>query len=200
MPIIQVTLLPGYSAAAEQRVVQRLADAIRSVIVAPASGTTAFIYHAATYMRDNRVFQGGGPELADGQDIVQAFLNQMQQRDLASAKQWLAADFEMTFPGGVVMHQLEELVVWAKTRYTRVSKTYERFDQSWQGDTTVVYCFGTLQGEWLDGSAIQDVRFIDRFELIQGKIHRQDVWNDLAYAWPDQASRISAPVADQTPE
>ena len=46
MPIIQVTLLQGYSAVAEQRVVQRLADAIRSVIDAPASGTTAFIYHA----------------------------------------------------------------------------------------------------------------------------------------------------------
>ena len=199
MPIIQVTLLPGYSAVAEQRVVQRLANAIRSVIDAPASGTTAFIYHASTYMRDNRVFQGGGPELADGQEVVQSFLDQMQQRDLASAKQWLTADFEMIFPGGVVMHQLEELVAWAKTRYARVSKVYERFDQSWQGDTTVVYCFGTLQGEWLDGSAIQDVRFIDRFELIKGKIHRQDVWNDLAYAWSDQASRISAPVADQTP-
>jgi len=44
MPVIQVTLLPGYSPSAEERIVQRLADAVRSVIAAPASGTTVAIY------------------------------------------------------------------------------------------------------------------------------------------------------------
>lgn len=161
---------------------QRLADAVRSVIAAPASGTTVAIYHASTYMRDGRVFKAGGAELADGKVVVESFLDLMQRRDLVSAKQWLSDDFRMTFPGGVVMKKLEELLQWASSRYARVSKVYEQFDQCWRGDSEVVYCFGYLEGQWLDGSEIRNVRFIDRFEVANGKIYRQDVWNDLAEA------------------
>jgi phenylpyruvate tautomerase PptA (4-oxalocrotonate tautomerase family) len=182
MPVIQVTLLPGYSPSAEERIVQRLTDAVRSVIAAPASGTTVAIYHASTYMRDGRVFKAGGAELANGKVVVESFLDLMQRRDLVSAKQWLSDDFRMTFPGGVVMKKLEELLQWASSRYARVSKVYEQFDQCWRGDSEVVYCFGYLEGQWLDGSEIRNVRFIDRFEVANGKIYRQDVWNDLAEA------------------
>jgi hypothetical protein len=133
-------------------------------------------------MRDGRVFKAGGAELADGKSVVEGFLGQMQRRDLVSARQWLADDFRMTFPGGAVMKKLEELLEWASSRYLHVSKVYEQFDQCWRGDSVVVYCFGYLQGQWLDGSEILNVRFIDRFELANGKICRQDVWNDLAEA------------------
>ena len=44
----------------------------------------------------------------------------------------------------------------------------------------VVYRRGTLQGEWPDGISFQGICFIDRFELADGRITRQDVWNDLA--------------------
>ena len=37
---------------------------------------------------------------------------------------------------------------------------------------------GTLHGRWLDGSAFDGIRFIDRFEIRGGRIVRQDVWND----------------------
>ncbi len=78
------------------------------------------------------------------------------------------------------MQQLEQLVHWAKDRYQRVAKNYEKFDESWAQDSTVVYCSGTLNGVWLDGSEFTSVRFIDRFEITKGLISRQDVWNDLA--------------------
>jgi len=78
------------------------------------------------------------------------------------------------------MHTLSELVNWAKGRYASVAKDYERFDESWGDGFTVVYCSGTLRGVWLDGSNFEGVRFIDRFEIADGKIRRQDVWNDLA--------------------
>jgi len=42
MPVIQVTLPPGYSPSAEERIVQRLADAVRSVIAASASDYLRF--------------------------------------------------------------------------------------------------------------------------------------------------------------
>jgi hypothetical protein len=121
-----------------------------------------------------------GQMLSSGSQKVQAFLQTMQRRDLASARTFLAPGFEMTFPGKVRMHSLEELVAWGGQRYQKVGKTYERFDEVRQGDITIVYCFGTLFGIWLDGSAFEGIRFIDRFEIRDGLFIRQDVWNDLA--------------------
>jgi len=48
------------------------------------------------------------------------------------------------------------------------------------GDASVVYCRGTLQGQYHDESRFEGIRFIDRFEVIGGKIIKQDVWNDMA--------------------
>ena len=43
----------------------------------------------------------------------------------------------------------------------------------------VVYCFGTLSGEWLDGTPFAGIRFIDRFTLRDGLLADQTVWNDM---------------------
>jgi hypothetical protein len=180
MPVISITLLPGYSAEAEERLVGRVALAARSVIGAAAAGTTVFLNHAQTYQRDGRVFSKGGPECANASELVRHFLALMQARELPAASALLAPDFVMHFPGHTAMHTLGELVNWAKGRYTSVAKDYERFDESWGDGVTVVYCSGTLRGVWLDGSSFEGVRFIDRFEIANGKIRRQDVWNDLA--------------------
>ena len=190
MPVISITLLPGYSPEAEQRLVGRVARAARSVIAASAAGTTVFVNHASTYQRDGRVFGAGGAERPEASGLVQAFLSLMQNRDLAAAARFLAPGFEMQFPGGARLHRLEELVQWASTRYQRVAKTYERFDECWTDEGCTVYCFGTLHGVWLDGSAVEVVRFIDRFEVVDGLFTRQDVWNDLAEA---KVTRAAAP-------
>ena len=68
MPVISITLLPGYSPEAEQRLVGRVARATRSVIAASAAGTTVFVNHASTYQRDGRVFGAGGAE-RPGRDL-----------------------------------------------------------------------------------------------------------------------------------
>ena len=44
-------------------------------------------------------------------DIVRQFLNAMEARDIVKAKEMLAHDFEMTFPGGAVFHELEQLIL-----------------------------------------------------------------------------------------
>jgi ketosteroid isomerase-like protein len=126
------------------------------------------------------VFSKGGPECANASAMVRQFLALMQARDLAAASALLAPGFEMHFPGQPAMHALDELVNWTKGRYSSIAKDYERFDESWADGFTVVYCSGTLRGVWLDGSSFEGVRFIDRFEIADGKIRRQDVWNDLA--------------------
>lgn len=182
MPIVSITLLPGYGPETEGRLVQRVGLATRSVIAAPAAGTTVFVQHAQTYMREGRVFTGGGAALPEASAVVRGFLERMQARDLAAARESLAQGFEMVFPGGARMTGLEQLVEWARGRYERVAKDYECFDECWGDDVTVVYCSGTLHGVWLDGTAFECIRFIDRFEVAQGLIRRQDVWNDLAEA------------------
>lgn len=180
MPVISVTLLPGYSSEAESRLVHRVAVAARSVIAAASAGTTVFVQHASTYQRDDKVFSVGGAERPDASALVRAFLDRMQERDLAAAEQMLAPGFQMTFPGAAPMQRLPQLVEWSRSRYRNVAKDYERFDESWTGDGAVVYCFGNLHGTWLDGTTFKWIRFIDRFEVSDGLISRQDVWNDMA--------------------
>lgn len=110
------------------------------------------------------------------EQIVRSYLAAMERRDLATARDFLASGFWMLFPGGQRFDSLQSLVDWAKGRYRSARKTYERFDVA--GD--VVYCFGTLHGELLDGTAYSGIRFIDRFTVRDGKLVDQQVWNDMS--------------------
>ena len=180
MPVVSITLLHGYSPQARERLVERTARTVRSVIAASDAGTTVFVHEAATYQRDGRRFSAGGPEVPEASALVRQFLERMQARELDAARQLLAPEFVMTFPGAAPMRDFAELLDWAKGRYSRIGKQFERFDECWGQEATVVYCSGTLEGVWLDGTAFAGIRFIDRFEVAGGLIRRQDVWNDLA--------------------
>jgi phenylpyruvate tautomerase PptA (4-oxalocrotonate tautomerase family) len=180
MPVVSITLLPGYEPDTQHRMVNRVANAVRSVIATPEAGTTVFINEVSTYRRDGKVFSGGRAAHPVASEVVQSFLQAMQARDMALAQSFLHPDFAMCFPGGVQMRSLSELIAWAQQRYSTIGKNYAQFEESWQGDTTVVFCHGTLHGRWLNGEAFEGIRFIDRIEVRDGLITRQDVWNDLA--------------------
>lgn len=180
MPVTQITLLKGYEREVQQRLVDHVSKAVRSVIPAPEAGTTTFIQEVVAYRRDGRFFDQGNVALRSATEVVKSFLAAMQARDLAQAQTHLHANFQMVFPSGQTFRHLEELVAWGATRYQRVEKTFEQIDESWQGDRTVVYCAGRLNGVWPNGTAFDNIRFIDRFEVVAGQLMRQDVWNDLA--------------------
>lgn len=196
MPVTQITLLKGYEQEAQQRLVDHVSKAVRSVIPAPEAGITTFIQEVVAYRRDGRFFDQGNVALSSATEIVKSFLVAMQARDLMQSQNHLHADFQMVFPGGKTFHRIEELLVWAITRYQRVEKTFAHFDESWQGDRTVVYCTGNLNGVWPNGTAFENIRFIDRFEVVDGLLVRQDVWNDLGENYPTlpQASRSTQPL------
>ncbi len=121
-------------------------------------------------------------------DVVLRFLDLMEKRDLKAAQDLLAPDFEMVFPGPVRPASLEQLVTWAQNRYRYVRKTFEQVDSMELGSgRSVVYCSGTLHGEWTNGSPFESIRFIDRFELEGLKLVHQSVWNDMALHLPDQS-------------
>jgi len=181
MPVVTVDLIEGYDGEAKGRLGRALTDAVLSVVVAPQEAVTVMMTeHAADgYMR-GREPRTPGPVRRDPAEMVRSFLTTMEARDLDTAQAMLAPGFEMTFPGGVRMTRLEELIAWSRPRYRFVRKTYDRFDAMQQGETGIVYCFGMLSGEWLDGTAFAGIRFIDRFEVVDGLFTRQDVWNDMA--------------------
>jgi len=115
---------------------------------------------------------------------VLSFLRAVEARDLDLARTHIAPGFQMCFPGPSRFATLEDMVAAAKTRYIRAIKRPERLDVAPNADgTTSVTCFGTLFGEWLDGTPYEDIRYCDWFLLdASGKILRQDVWNDMALA------------------
>ena len=123
------------------------------------------------------------PTPTDPAALIRNYLDLIEARDLPGAEALLATDFQMIFPGTAPMRTLQELIDWAAPRYRFVKKTYNGFDAV-AGAPSIVYARGTLSGEWPDGTAFQDIRFIDRFEIADGLISRQDVWNDISEVRP----------------
>jgi phenylpyruvate tautomerase PptA (4-oxalocrotonate tautomerase family) len=183
VPVIEVHLIEGYDEAAKTRLGHALTDAVRLVVPAPPEAVTVLMHEVAGagYMR-GRQARHPAAALPDPAETVRAYLDAMEARDLGLATSYLGAGFEMTFPGGVRMTALQDLVAWAGGRYRSVSKTYAGFDVAATETGAVVHCRGTLSGEWPDGTPFAGVRFGDRFEVTEGRITRQDVWNDLAEA------------------
>ncbi|MEX0280000.1 MAG: tautomerase family protein [Arenibacterium sp.] len=182
MPVIQIHVMEGYDEAAKSRLCAALSSAARLVVPAPTEAVTVLVQEGSPsgYMR-GQAPRVPAPALPGPGQIIREFLGAMEARDLEKARGYLGEGFQMVFPGTGVMSELDELIAWSKPRYRFVKKTYEGFDtlQS-EGEAAIVYARGTLSGEWLDGTAFSDIRFIDRFELIGGKITKQDVWNDMA--------------------
>ena len=99
----------------------------------------------------------------DPEDIVRTYLRLMEQRDLEAASAHLADEVTIVFPGGRSFASLAEQVASSSGRFRGVTKTYEQVDVVSAAHRDVVYVFGTLGGEALDGSTFEGIRFIDRF-------------------------------------
>lgn len=120
--------------------------------------------------------------------IAKAYLAAMEARDMARAKQLVSPRAEFIFPGGARLNDLDAIVAGSAKRYQFVGKHIESIDAAPVAGGGVgvpaaesgvaVYVRGTLHGRWLDGSAFEGIRFIDRIEVRDGLIVRQDVWND----------------------
>lgn len=181
MPIIEAHLLSGYDDDAKTRLGKALTDAVQLVVPAAPDAITVILHEMATahYMRGG-THRSGAPALPDPCAVVRDYLAAMEARDLDKAQKMLGDGFVMNFPGAPGLRTLDELIAWSKPRYKFVKKTHDGFDACQGEGHAIVYARGTLFGEWPDGSAFQDIRFIDRFEVTAGRITRQDVWNDIA--------------------
>lgn len=185
MPVVEIHLIEGYDPGTKARLGRAVTGAVCGVIPAAPDLVTVMIHE----LPREDYYRGGlprdpAPALPDPCETVRAFLSAMEVRDLDLAQSFLGEGFTMVFPGTPPMRRLQDLVDWARPRYHFVKKSYAGFDQAQNVGRQIVYARGTLEGEWPDGSAFGGIRFIDRFELEDGKIIRQDVWNDIAEVRP----------------
>ena len=112
-------------------------------------------------------------------DSVTTYLRLVEERRLDEASAYLAPSAEIIFPGGRRFADLNEQVAAASDRYRHVRKVFDGFDVLEDEGVVIVYVFGELEGEDLTGRRFASVRFIDRFELVDGLIANHQVWNDL---------------------
>ena len=119
-------------------------------------------------------------ENTDDAEIVRAFLEASMKPDADRAASFIAGNFKLTFTGGRTYDHPSGSIGFNAKRYRWVKKSMERFDVVPGVDETIVYSIGTLYGEWPDGTAFKDNRYIDRFVVRGGKITQMDVWNDSA--------------------
>src|SRR5579871_1864487 len=113
-------------------------------------------------------------------EIVRSFLDATMKPDIERAASFIGPGFKLTFTGGRTYDHPSGSIGFNAKRYRWVKKSMERFDVVPGADETIVYSIGTLYGEWPDGTAFKDNRYVDRFVVRGGKIVRMDVWNDSA--------------------
>lgn len=112
--------------------------------------------------------------------IVRDYLDASMKPDPETAATFVGENCVITFTGGRIFDHPSGPTKFNAMRYRWVKKRMDRFDVATGPAGTVVYSVGTLYGEWPDGTAFEGNRYIDRFEVMEGKIVKMDVWNDSA--------------------
>jgi ketosteroid isomerase-like protein len=119
-------------------------------------------------------------EVQEARSIVERFLEVSMIPDPDSAARFLAPDAEIYFTGKTRMFHPREMAAYNASRYKWVKKKFGTLDIARAEDHIVAYGTGTLYGEWPDGTPFDGNRYVDRFEIRNGKITRIDVLNDSA--------------------
>lgn len=124
---------------------------------------------------------GRPPDMQAAIDVVGDYLAALEAREVDRAQARLHEGARIIGPGGSPAASVAGIVANSSRRYQWVGKHIERYDAMPADDGgVIVYCMGTLHGRWPDGTAFDGIRFIDRFELREGRILSQQVWNDAA--------------------
>lgn len=129
---------------------------------------------------DAKLHTGSSAGAQGDADMVREYLEASMVPDPDRAATFTAPGCVITFTGGRVFDHPSGPTAVNAGRYKWVKKRMERFDVAPGPDATVVYSIGKLYGEWPDGTPFDDNRYVDRFEVVDGRITRMDVWNDSA--------------------
>ncbi len=108
MPVVQLTLIKGYSAEFRRRISEKITDLVVQLSGAVPEGTTVTIQELdqSSYMR-GREQKNPIPPAPPASQIVLDYLAAMEARDLDKAKKLSGRGIWMEFPGAVRMTSLE---------------------------------------------------------------------------------------------
>lgn len=181
--MLQIKLPAGYNSALKKNIKPGMATVLSRLANVPVEVALSWIQecHLAEGKQGD-AYHAPLMAAADPAALIADYLQTMQLRQLERAQHFLAPNFVMTFPGSGEMTSLEQLLKWAQRRYRHVQKTISSINVAHERNHVLVFVHGMLNGQWLSGSTFKNVRFIDRFEIRNGLLVRQDVWNDLANA------------------
>lgn len=118
--------------------------------------------------------------------VVKNFLDAMSRRDFAAMEQLMAPEFKMTVSGGAVFKHPREFAAQSGKRQKSARKTTDRYDEIPTTDGGVVFAMGSMAGEWLNGQTYTGIRYVDRFEIKNGKIVDMNVWSDMSEFRPKE--------------
>jgi len=115
-------------------------------------------------------------------EIVEEFLRIIMIPDPVGARSFTSPELRIRFTGGREMRDPTECSAFNASRYAWVKKRFERTDvvEGANDEEAIVYNIGTLHGEWLDRTAFEGNRYVDRYVVRHSKIVQMDVWNDSA--------------------
>ncbi len=161
MPVISVTLLPGYAPDVQARLTERLACAARSVIPATEAGTTVMVHEASTYRRDGRVMAAGAPARPDLVPVALACLQALDANALSDVAAWLS-------PQGSGLMQVGQV------RQREVLHT----ESCWLGHEEVVLVHSRCLLAQGHGALLAQTR-LDRLVFSQGLLGLHQVWHHV---------------------
>lgn len=113
--------------------------------------------------------------------MIEDFLAKQMAGEIDAVAHLIAPDCEIVFTGGRRFASAADIAAFNARRYDHVQKRMERTDVACtENGRIVVYSLGALYGAWPDGTPFDGNRYVDRFEIDDGRIVRWEVWNDSA--------------------
>lgn len=110
--------------------------------------------------------------------VVDEFFTRMETSRRETVGDLFHDDAIITLPGAQFTGPTAatDFLEFLAPRYERAAKEFDRWIET--GETVV--SIGTLYGIDNDGEEFGDVRYVDIYEVEDGKISKLDIWNDLA--------------------
>ena len=130
---------------------------------------------------DGRIVVGTArTERADAIDLVRGWLDAMARRDFAAAAPMMVTGARVVISGGHEFGTLEDFAAFSAGRYATLRKQADAFETCEAPGGIAVYVRGTASGAFVDGTEFTGARWVDRFQVTQGRIAGLETWSDLA--------------------
>lgn len=112
--------------------------------------------------------------------LILEFIDAVHRGDAQAARCTLAPTYELIFPGPTSFTDVGLIFEWFAKRYSFARYRYGHMEVIESPERMVVYAAGSVEGTLLSGAHFDGVRYIDRFDIVAGKIARKEVWTDMA--------------------